>query len=420
MNALILAAMLTLPRHATFGAALADKPAGTTVSRVIPGSAASGAGIQAGDVIVRLGDRPTPTVAVFLQTIHGLHAGDAVDVQVKRSTENLTFHVVMGSPPNESDPAVTTLYEAVAVDGTLRRTLVTLPKGKTGNLPAVLFMGGIGCYSVDTAADPENAYMRLAHDLSRAGFVTMRVEKSGVGDSQGGPCFDTDFAAEERMYAAALTALRSHANVDGARVYLFGHSIGTVEAPRLALQQPVAGVIVAEAVGRDWPEYEVRNLRRQLELGGSTPAETDRALLEKQICMNRLLLEKQDEPAIEADLPFCKVPNGVYPVAAPYMQQVAAVNIIEAWTKIAVPVLAIYGQSDVVTEADDHRRIVDVVNAHHPHSATYRALAGMDHFLFVAATPAESLKLFSNASPRKYDAAISRAVVQWLTRLSRV
>ena len=419
MNALILAAALTLPRHATFGAALADKPAGTTVSRVIPGSAASGAGIQAGDVIVQLGDRPTPTVAVFLQTIHGLHAGEAVDVRVKRAAELRTIHVVMGAPPDESDPAVTTSYEAIAVDGTLRRTIVTLPKGKTGNLPAVLLMGGIGCYSIDAAANPEDAYMRLAHDLSRAGFVTMRVEKSGVGDSQGAPCFDTDFAAEERMYAAALAALRSHANVDSAHVYLFGHSIGTVEAPRLALQQPVAGVIVAEAVGRDWPEYEVRNLRRQLELGGATPAETDRALLEKQICMARLLLEKQPESAIEAELPFCKDPNGVYPVAAPYMQQVAAVSVVDAWSKIGVPVLAIYGQSDFLTESADHRRIVDIVNAHHPHTATYRAIAGMDHLLFVAATPAEAAKLFSSAAARKYDTAFSLAAIQWLTRSLR-
>src|SRR5215469_4019085 len=83
---------------------------------------------------------------------------------------------------------VETLYQSIEIDGTLRRTLLTFPKNVQGRRPAVLVLGGIGCFSVDSAADPQDSYMRLAHDLGRRGFVVMRLEKSGVGDSQGPPC----------------------------------------------------------------------------------------------------------------------------------------------------------------------------------------------------------------------------------------
>ncbi|HEX3458528.1 MAG TPA: alpha/beta hydrolase, partial [Candidatus Baltobacteraceae bacterium] len=210
----------------------------------------------------------------------------------------------------------------------------------TAPRPGVLFIGGIGCFSIDDAGNSQDPYLRLAHDLSRAGFVTMRLEKSGVGDSQGPACRSVDFAGEERSYVAALDALRGDPRVDSRRVFLFGHSIGTIVAPLLAKRERVAGVIVAEAVGRDWLEYEMRNTRRQLELGGSSPSQTDAALKEKHACMYRLI-QKQSEASIEAEMPSCKEHNGVYPVDAAYVREVAAVNVIEAWSAVDVPVLAI-------------------------------------------------------------------------------
>jgi pimeloyl-ACP methyl ester carboxylesterase len=405
-----------LRRHGVFGAVLADKPAGATITRVLPQSAAAGAGMQPGDVIAAINGAAVSNTAAVLASLHRLHAGDRATITILRAGSKHDHRVVLGAPPDESDPLVTTLYDSVNVDGTLRRTLLTLPKDANSRLPAVLVLGGIGCYTIDAAANPQDAYMRLTHDLTRAGFVTMRIEKSGVGDSQGPPCPSVDFAAEERGYAAALDALRSNPHVDPSRVYLFGHSIGSIEAAQLALTQPVAGVIITGAVGRDWPEYEVRNLRRQLELTGTSPSQTDAALIFKQSCMVRLLIEKQSESEIERSVPGCKDPNGVYPVAAPYMQQVAAVNIIDLWSKIGVPVLAIHGASDFVTEDEDHQRIAQVVNVRHPGSAAYVSISGMDHLLFRASSPKAAYDAFASNTPREYDADLSRVVLDWLER----
>lgn len=408
----------TLPRHAVFGASVVMKPAGVTAGTVFPQSPAAKGGVLAGDVIKSIAGIPVPDIATFLATIHESHANQDVAVNVVRNNSPLVLHVHLAPALDEQDPAVETIYGAIDVDNSLRRTLVTVPRNATSPRPGVLFIGGIGCYSVDAAANAQDAYLRLSHDLSRAGFATMRVEKSGVGDSQGPPCRDVDFAAESRGYAAALDAFEHDSHVDPNRVYLFGHSIGSVIAPRLALQNRIAGVIVAEAVGRDWPEYELRNTRRQLELGATPPADVDENLLQKSICMQRLLIEKQPEAQIERTMPECKVPNGVYPVTAAYVQEVAQLNIIQPWTRIDRPVLVIYGASDFVTEEADHRRITDVVNNAHAGNATLKIIDGMDHHLGVAASPKLAYDNAQSGKPEPYDTDLSQTIITWLRLLS--
>jgi hypothetical protein len=283
----------------------------------------------------------------------------------------------------------------------------------------VLLVGGIGCYTVDAAANPDDPYLRIARDVAKAGFLTMRLEKSGVGDSAGPPCRSVDFRAESGSYALALDALRRDPRVDARRVYLLGHSIGSLIAPQLAVETPVAGVIVAEAVGRTWFEYELANTRRQLELGGDPPSLVDRKLESKERCMHRLLIAREPEAAIERDEPECAQRNGVYPVEAPYMQQVAATHVIEPWTKIAVPVLVLYGGSDYVVAPEDSERIARVVDAAHPGLATVERIDAMDHPLGVAASAKIAYDDAANRTAEPYQTRFSDAVVAWLTARSR-
>lgn len=405
----------TLARHALFGAAAAQEPGGVTLTFVAPDGPAAVAGLRSGDVLQKIGDGQIATAADYYTAVHDAAAGTPIGVTFARNGSSQRATVMLGTAANEADPGVKTVYGSVTVDDSLRRTILTLPQNASGKLPAVLVVGGIGCFSVDVATNPNDAYLHLAHDLSRAGYAVMRVEKSGVGDSQGPPCAKVDFEAERRGYEAALQALSSNDLVDPKRVYLFGHSIGSVIAPQLALTNPVAGVIVAEAVGRDWPEYEIRNLRRQLELGGETAANVDRALIEKSRCMQMLLFENQPEATIESGWPQCKVHNGVYPVDPWYVRQVARLNIIEPWTRTTVPVLAIYGTADVITEREDHERIVAVVNAAHPGSASFVAIDNMSHLLEVAASAKDAATAYTNGTPQPYDEELSRTIVAWLS-----
>jgi uncharacterized protein len=405
---------VTLPRHAVLGASIAETDGGVLITSVRPGSSADRGGLRVDDVIHSLGGHAIDNLAEFVSLIKATPTGQPIAFDLKRDNKTLTVQVVLDSAPNENDPLVTTLYEAVSVDGTLRRTLVTIPSGIRGSRPAVLILGGIGCFSIDNALDPEDSYMRLAHDLGRQGFVAMRLEKSGIGDSQGPPCTTVDLVTEMQSYEVALQALKVDPHVNKDRIYLFGHSIGTLIAPRIANQQKLAGVIIAEGVGRNWIEYELWNLRRQLKLGGEGPTQIDAKLAEKETCMHRLLVAKEPEAEIERTQPECKVHNA-YPAPASYMQQVAALNIAEPWTHFSLPLLAIYGTADFVAVEEDHRRIVDIVNGNHAGTAELRLVSGMDHHLDVAGTQQRAYDLrVKEHTSGPYDKGLSTAVLDWL------
>jgi uncharacterized protein len=402
-----------LARHAVFGAAAVQKPGGVTLSVVTPNGPASAAGLHPGDIVRRMNGRSISATVDFYRAVHDSAAGSTLDVVYVRDGSSRHTNVVLGTAIDESSDGVSTRYDRVVVDNSLRRAILTVPTGARSPLPAVLIIGGIGCFSVDVATNAQDAYLHLSRDLARAGVATVRIEKSGVGDSQGPPCASVDFDSEVRGYASALAWMRTNPSIDPKRIFLFGHSIGSVIAPRLARDGGVAGLIVAEAVGRDWPEYEIRNLRRDLELAGSSPAEIDAALIEKASCMQLYMIQGQPESVVESRMPPCKTHDSVYPVAQGYISEVAQINAIEPWMKLGLPVLAIYGTSDFETEIADHQRIVDVVNAGRPGSATVVTIDGMSHFLGKAVTPAAAYADYGKRV-EEYDSRLSDAVVGWL------
>jgi pimeloyl-ACP methyl ester carboxylesterase len=401
-----------LPRHGILGIAVADQSGHVVVTTVLPGSVAAAAGIRPGDQILQLDGKPVPNVRDFLLAIRRPARSPAA-LEIERGGTPMVITAMLKAPPDEHDPDVDTIYGALSFQGTLRRTLVTLPHGSAGRHPAALLIGGIGCFSVDVAGNPSDPYMNLTHDLTRKGFVTMRLEKSGVGDSQGPPCETVDFVTESASYEAALQALAANPAVDPQKIYLIGHSIGTIIAPRLAEHHAVAGLVVADGVGRDWYEYELLNSRGQWALAGLSPDDVDGMMLRTERCKYRILVAREPKAQILAEEPDCKGAIA-YPVTATYLQQVAALNVAEPWTKLAVPVLIIYGTGDFITLEEDHRRIYAIVSAAHPGNATLRLIDGMDHYLTPAGSQQASYDRVNAGKPAPYDPRFSETIIAWL------
>src|ERR1700674_1543259 len=139
--------------------------------------------------------------AVFVRAMKGRY-----DV---RNGDPGATRVVIRARPLASAPDVATDYRAVAVDGGTRRTIVTRPKSP-GRYPAALYITGIGCFSQESIG-VQSTESKLLYGLTRRGFVTMRVEKTGVGDSQGPSCESerADLQSEVKGYVEGLRALRN-------------------------------------------------------------------------------------------------------------------------------------------------------------------------------------------------------------------
>jgi len=134
----------------------------------------------------------------------------------------LAAAVVMGQTAGKREQFknADVLYDWVSTaKGEKLRTFVTRPRNTRGKLPAIFFVGWLSCDSVELRADPRGVD-RLVQDVVRKSkALVFRVDKPGVGDSEG-DCARTDFTTELEGYRRAFAAFRQHPRVDAARVVL--------------------------------------------------------------------------------------------------------------------------------------------------------------------------------------------------------
>ncbi|WP_243368948.1 alpha/beta fold hydrolase [Microvirga solisilvae] len=385
---------------------------GLLIERVIPGSTAEKAGLQAKDVLLKFDQAPVRSSADVINAVRKKRAGDSVSLALVRDGKVFEQQVSLIGFPPEASPDYETIYEAVESEGALRRTIITKPKGAERR-PAVLFVGGIGCYSIDYPFDAKTPYRQILADLTRQGFATMRVEKTGMGDSMGEACATSNLDTEVAGYVAGLKDLKAKSYVDPDKVFIVGHSMGGIIGPLVAEKIPVRGLAVAETVGSTWFEYELINRRRQLKMEGMPLAKIGAQMLLKQWCMNQLLIEKTPRAQILEKRPACAEEMKI-PSSDAYLQQVAAIDYADLWTRLKPETLVIYGRSDFITSAEEHHEIVNAINAVRPGAATYVEIPDMDHSFYRMKDQAESFRMRRDDQEGETHPDVARIIGEWL------
>lgn len=424
------ASVVELPRRPFLGIMLAPLPEaerargvkGVLVRGASPGSTAQDASLQAGDILLKVNGTPVANPPEAIAAARKTAVGSPVSLEILRDGKPLTRSAAVKPFPYETSPDFDIQYTAVEAAGARRRVIVTRPRSSTGRHPAVLLIGGIGCYSFDHPLDDNDAYKKILYAFTRAGYATVRVEKSGVGDSEGAPCSGVDFNNEVAGYRSALKMLKGLPFVDPDNVFLVGHSMGGIIGPRLASETPVRGLAAIATSGVPWYEYELVNTRRQLVLAGEDDAEIERLLRLKARAAYRLLIEKKTPDEILKETPEAEPFVRAYPAHYTYIQQVADQPLAELWQKAnAQRVLLIYGAADFVTGREDHLYLTDVVNRAHPGRATYVEIKDMDHFIDRVASQKESLALRQQPPPAPgkapadlYNPRLAEELLRWM------
>jgi pimeloyl-ACP methyl ester carboxylesterase len=404
-----------LQRHGIIGLIIGP---GTppAVERVVAGAAGEAAGFQPGDVIRSVDGVAVATQDQFVRAIARHLGGQSVTVAISRGGSEQIKTAVLKPRPLETSPFAEVLYRSVTVRGARRRAIVTRPPSG-GRLPAVLLMPGLGCYSVDNL-DRQSGYGRIIGALEQKGFATMRVEKTGEGDSDGPECSDLSATPdlEAEGYLAGLRALKDYDFVDPSKVFVFAHSMGPVVGSLAVSLEPVRGFIAVETVGTSWFEYDLERLRVQAALSGKPPDEVDREVRAYTGCSFRFYLEKV-KPEDLLKTPACRdmfAPFGSVPYT--YMQGVAEISLGAQWKQADFPVLVIYGTSSPVTTARQSHYLVDLINRWHPGRATYAEVPGMGHDFNRYASPEEYHR--HPGSSQEFHTGLLEIVLPWLDRLA--
>src|SRR5262249_31199247 len=150
------------------------------------------------------------SVATFLATVKSFKSGDRITCRVQRGGKEVVVEVTLGEWPREQPSDLQVRYDTVDTHEAKLRSLVTTPIGHAGKLPAILYVQGLGCSSIEWPLPEPNLTRELVYRLTRAGFAVMRSEKSGVGDSTGTPCRDVGFRDEVALFVSALRKLKSY------------------------------------------------------------------------------------------------------------------------------------------------------------------------------------------------------------------
>src|SRR5262245_21121293 len=207
--------------------------------------------------------------------------------------------------PQEQFPGVEVVYTAIRnPKGPRQRAILTRPEKSTERRPAILFVPWLSCDSVES---PKGAAPGIDELLARlaaeAPFVLLRVDKPGVGDSEG-VCGDTDLETEMEGSRAALAFLKTHPWVDPSRILIMGHSFSGAFLPLVARDTPVAGYIVLNSWVRSWFERLIEFERLRMERSGMAPGEVSERVAALIELYTGFLLEKKTPAQVLKEKPF--------------------------------------------------------------------------------------------------------------------
>jgi len=343
----------------------------------------------------------------------------AISVQAQTTTiPNELGAPQAGGLPREQSSAYQILYGSVRVGEEIQRVIVTKPPGNTPK-PALLFVGGLDCYSLDfSGTGPKvEAYQRIIDFVTRLGFVTMRVEKTGMGDSIGTACENQDFHREVAGNYAGLKALRSYPFVDAKQLHIFGHSIGGVIAPLLASKVSIKSVTVLGTLASNWYQYDVSNTRRQYALSGMSPQQVEAAMIPANTFSWEFYINRKTPQQIVQQYPSLA---NYFQLAAhwTYMQQLSEVDPKLDWNRSQSSVLIISGDSDFVgSQANELSQMIYEANKTRATPLQLVTVEKLDHFFRTANSQRESFNSQnSDGSPLVFQESILEILSQELLR----
>jgi pimeloyl-ACP methyl ester carboxylesterase len=337
----------------------------------------------------------------------------AKELSLPRKTEG-------GPNKDESYPGVTVLYDAIRDSGGHRlRMIATHPEDKghrAARYPVIFIVGWLSCDTIEAPPGTKDGTQRMLQAMAQVpNFASVRLEKPGVGDSEG-DCSATDFTAELAAYRQAFRHLNDYPFVDRSRIFLFGMSNGGGIAPLVADEQPVKGYVVDGGWIKTWFEHMLEIERRRLALSGHTPSEINSLMKSEERLYSAYLLKHQSPNDIFAAQPDLRTlwegaDDQQYGRPVAYYQQLQDLDLMNAWSKVRVPVLALHGEYDWIMSRSDFELLVELVNHNVPGAAEFVELPHTGHTFEHYA----SLQGAFEGKQLPFDDSVAQRVADWLT-----
>lgn len=220
---------------------------------------------------------------------------------------------------------------------------LAMPQGK-GPFPAVVLVHGSGPQDREETIGPNHVFTDIARGLAAQGIAVLRYEKrvhARPQDFAGGNFTIDDETTDDAV--AAVQALAKTQGLDPKRIFVLGHSLGALMAPRIAQRSGghVAGVIELSGLARrmlDILPYQQRYLA-QLQ-GKSADPQVVAAIAKVEGNIAAIRAHATPDPRLMGQ-------------RADYWRGIDAIDPIADAKSVHVPMLLLHGGRDFQVPMED-------------------------------------------------------------------
>jgi uncharacterized protein len=302
---------------------------------------------------------------------------------------------------NPGDEAVT-----IPAAGFNLGATITHPMNAAVRAGAVILVGGSDSDDRDGTAFGVPILAQLAGAASRAGFLAVRYDKRGFGQSGGRQESATidDMAEDVRVVVKWLT---NRKDVDAKRIAVIGHAEGGWVAMLAASKdRNIAGVVTIDAPSTTGAQLALEQQQHVLERLKVSPAERD----------ERVALQKKIQDAVLSGKGWEGVPEPMRKQAdTPWTQSMLAFDPAKVIDNVRQPMLLIHAELDRQIPASHVERLADLARKESK-SKTVEVLSvrGVNHLLVPAVTG--EADEYATLPDLNISKDVTGAVESWLTK----
>jgi hypothetical protein len=257
---------------------------------------------------------------------------------------------------------------------------LAVPNG-TGPFPAVVLVHGSGPNDEDESIGSNKPFKDLAWGLASRGIVVLRYEKrthkyaAQYKKDLGNLTVKEETIDDAR---AAVTLLAGRPEVQKARIFVLGHSLGGMLAPRIAEgDNQIAGIIMMAGSTRPFGQIVVEQIKYLASLDGPVGdgAKTQIAAAEK-------FAQDYDNPSLKLGDTVSMM--GI-PLPAAYVLDLRQYDPVATAAHLRMPILVLQGESDYQVTRTDLEGWEKALAGHK--NVTIKSYPGLCHLFIPAGNP---------------------------------
>jgi len=224
--------------------------------------------------------------------------------------------------------------------------ILTLPKGKQ-DVPIVILVHGSGPNDMDETLGPNKPFRDLAWGLAERGIASIRYDKRtkvyGVDYASGGGGTYDEETVEDAIAAAELA--KTIPLVNSRQIYIIGHSLGGMLAPRIAEHSPgLAGIIMMAGNARPLEDLLPEQITYLASLENASP---EMIKLVNDIKVQVANLKTLGTEAYDEEIAFpFGSPRSYWEFSLTYKQ-------VEVAKQLSLPMLILQGERDYQVTMQD-------------------------------------------------------------------